>query len=288
MREISVLLSVNNAEEYIVESIESVLKQSFSDFELIIVNFCSIEAIKPATVSFFADERIRLIDYCNLDRFELLNLGIKASTGKYLVIMDTGSIMHVDMLKIYYSIMEEHLDITICGSWETVFGNRTPKRIIEKKVAGWVDMPLIQLLLDDSLVCSAYMVRKSLIDENHLQFRNCDYAEDYKFWVDTALLNGGFYLDSQPLVYKRFVDTDVSGARRLEKLQSISQIKSKIIPFLCNKHHEKYPALQNLYNACMELSTQKIISEEDIYLLFNSLFMVNKDIFNSPYNNQTI
>ena len=287
MREISVLLSVNNAEEYIVESIESVLKQSFSDFELIVVNSGSMEAIRT-TISSFADKRIRLIDDFHSGRYELLNFGIKASTGKYLLFMDIRSIMHVDLLKIYYSMMEENPEITIYGCWETVFGKRTPKRIIEKTVAGWVDMPFIQFLLDDSLVSSAYMIRKSFIDENNLLFRNCDHAEDYQFWVDTALLDGGFYLDSQPLVYKRFVDTEVSGVRRLEKLQSISQIKSTIIPFLCNKHHETYPALQKLYNACMELSSQKIISEEDLYLLFNSLFMVNKDIFNSHYNNQTI
>lgn len=285
MSAISVVITAYNAQDYISETIKSVLNQSFTDFELNIVNYGSIDKIRS-----FADERIRWIDDCNPERFELLNRGIKASTGKYVVIIDSGSFMHVDMLKTHHSMMEEYPEITICGSWETVFGKRMSKRIAEQKVSGWVEMPLFQLMLDDLKISSTYTVRKSFIDENNLLFQHFDYAEDYQFWVETALLDGGFYINTQPLVYRRIVDTNMSGTRRLKKLQSISQVKNKILPSLCHKHHETYPALLNFYNSCIELSGQNFISEEDIFKLFYSLFMKKKDeLFkHSPFKNRTI
>jgi len=103
------------------------------------------------------------------------------------------------------------------------------------------------------------------------------YSEDYKLWAETAKLNGGFYIDSQPLVYRRTVDTKISRNRRIEQLQTISKIKKEILNSLCNKYHETYPALTTLYNSYYELFEQKMIPENEIFSLFYSLFIKNKD-----------
>jgi len=175
--------------------------------------------------------------------------------------------------------MEAHPEITICGSWETVFGKNTPKKILEQKVSSRVELPLIQILLDDMMISSVFTVRRSFIEEFHLSFEHGDDAEIYKFWVDTALSGGGFYIESQPLVYRRTKETDMSRARRLEKLESISKIKQKILPALCEKYLEKYPALTSFYNASRALSEQKLLSDEDIFKMFHTLFMKNAEIF---------
>ena len=284
MSKISVVITACNAEKYISETVESVLKQSFADFELIAVHAGSTDKTLSVIRS-FADKRIRLIDSSHPDRFESLNEGIKASTGKYIVVLDAGSILHVDMLKLHFSVMEEHPEITICGSTEIVFGKKMPKKMVEPKMTGWVDLPLVELLIDDGIVSPAYMVRRAFINKHNLFYENFSRAEDYKFWIETALLNSGFYMDSQPLVYRRIMDEKISSVHRLDKLKNVSKIKNQLLPVLCEKYSETYPSLTTLNNACIALSDQKLISENDIFYLFHTLFMKNKDSFTSLLTN---
>jgi len=111
MSSISVIIAAGGAEKYISATIESVLKQSFSDFELIVVSSDSSDRIRSIVAS-FADKRIFLIEKNdNSERYKLLNRGIKASTGKYFVVLDAGSIMHVDMQKIHYSINDNQTSL---------------------------------------------------------------------------------------------------------------------------------------------------------------------------------
>ena len=182
--------------------------------------------------------------------------------------------------------MEEYPEISICGSLEIVFGKKMPKRIVEPKILGWVDLPLIQLLLDNVPVSPAYTVRNSFINRNNLSYEDCNRAEDFKFWIDTALSNGGFYIESQPLVYRRIMDENLSSVNRLDKLKATSKIKNTVLPALCEKYNETYPALTTLYNACQELSVQNLFSEDEIFRLFHSLFMKNKDSFTSLQKNK--
>ena len=270
-------MSAFNAEKTIAESIESVLNQSFPDFEFIIVDDGSTDNTR-SIVSSYNDKRIRLIDNDN-DHIQSLNTGLKASTGKYIARMDAGDIMHVDRLKLQYLIMEEFPDITVCSSWETVFGEKMPIRIFEQKLAGLIELLLVQLLLDDVRINPVYTIRKSFIDEHNLLYENCTWSEDYKLWSEVAKLNGGFYIDSQPLVYRRISDTKISRKRREEQIESVLKIKKEILHFLCVKYNETYPALMSLYNSYYELLAQKIISDNDIFKLFYPIFMKNKDMF---------
>lgn len=288
MSYISVVMSTCNAKDYIAESIESVLKQSFSDFELIVVNDSSTDNNINSIICSYHDKRIRLIDNDIKDHIQSLNLGIKASTGKYIARMNAGNIMHVDRLKIQYSIMEEYPDITVCSCWETVFGEKMQGSIREQKISGWIELPLVQLLLDDIIINPVYTIRRSFITEHGLLFENYGHAEDYKFWVETAKLNGGFYIDSQPLVYRRISDAKIPEKSREEHVQSISTIKKEILYFLNNKYCKKYPALTTLYNSYYELLSQNLIFEDDIFKLFHSLFMKNMNTFKSFESNQKI
>ena len=281
---ISVVMTAYNAENTIAEAIESVLKQSFADFEFIIVNDGSTDNTRSIIESYH-DKRIRLID-SDHNYIQSLNTGVKTATGKYIARHNADEIMHIDRLKLQYAVMEEYPEITVCSNWEIVFREKMPKRISEQKISGLLELPLVQLLIDNITINSAYTMRRSFITENHLLYENCVYAEDYKFCVEATKLNGGIYIDSQPLVYKRADDTKISRNRRLEKLDSQLKIKKEIIPFLCKKYEGTYPVLSALYALYIEMLNQKLISEEDLFILFHSLFMKNKETFKNLDSNQ--
>ena len=270
---------VCNVENTIADSVNSVLKQSFKDFELVIVNAGSTDNTSKIIGS-FDDKRIRLTESKH-DKIQSLNLSITLSTGNYIALMDTNSIMHVDRLKMQYEIMENFPEITICSSWEAVFGEKVSKKVLEQKVSGLIELPLIQLL-DDIAISSTYTIRRSFINDHNIAFESFDNAVNYKFWTEIAKFNGGFYIDSQPLNYKRIDSTNILlRKQRLEWFKSILKIKKEIILTLCEKYYESYPAFSTLYNSYCDLSSQGLISENDIYKIFYSIFIKNKDIFNN-------
>lgn len=274
---ISVVMTAYNAEETIAEAIESVLKQSFSDFEFIIVNDGSTDNTL-SIINSYHDERIRLIDNRH-DYIESLNIGMNASYGKYIARMDADDLMHVDRFKLQYSMMEEFPDITVCCSWQTVFGENISKEIFEQKDSGLIELPLVQLLFDDIIINPSATIRRSFVTEHRLFYEDYTYAEDFKFWADVAKLNGVFYIDTQPLVYRKISSNQITTKFRDLQKQTTLKIKKEILYFLCDKYKKTYPALISFSDSCYELYRQKLIAEDEIFLLIYSLFIKNKDIF---------
>ena len=98
MCEISVVMPVYNAEMHIKDAIESVLEQSFVDFEFILIDDGSTDRTSSIIQS-YNDKRVRLIQ--NSHNFiESLNLGIENSLGKYMARMEGEYIRHIDRRKI--------------------------------------------------------------------------------------------------------------------------------------------------------------------------------------------
>lgn len=107
MPRISVIVPVYNTEKYICRCIESILKQSFSDFELILINDGSkdrsVEIIKS-----YVDNRIVFIDNNNNGVSETRNIGIKAAKGEYIQFVDSDDFIDKDMLKDTIEILEDN------------------------------------------------------------------------------------------------------------------------------------------------------------------------------------
>ena len=125
MSKISVVMPTYNASKYVSEAIESTLKQSFFDFEFIIVDDGSTDNTREIIRS-YDDNRIKLVE--NEHNFiGSLNKGLELAGGKYIARMDADDIMHIDRLKIQYSIMEAKPEIDICSAWMAPFGDNIPK-----------------------------------------------------------------------------------------------------------------------------------------------------------------
>jgi len=271
---ISVVMAAYNAEEYIAEAIESVLNQSFADFEFIIVDDGSTDNTRT-TIGAYNDKRIRLIDN-KQNHAQSLNTGLQASNGKYIARMDADDIMHIDRLKIQCSLMEDFPDVTVCACWETVCGGKTAVRIADKQKSGIIDNALMSLLLDDMPTGTAYLIRRSFLTEHNLWFEDFAFAEDYKLRVELARHGGVFYMESQPLAYKRISDSTISRKRRYEQLLSKSKIKRDILFSLCSQH-EASQALVPFCNACFELADRRLISESDMTKQIYALLTKNKN-----------
>jgi glycosyltransferase involved in cell wall biosynthesis len=112
---VSVIMGAFNTSRYIDECIQSVLGQTFQDFEFIIINDGSTDDTLKI-IKKYKDKRIKIIDNKkNLGVSNSLNKGLKISKGKYIAIMDSDDIMLPERLKITYEYLEKNKDIFLVG-----------------------------------------------------------------------------------------------------------------------------------------------------------------------------
>jgi glycosyltransferase involved in cell wall biosynthesis len=208
MSKISVVMPVYNAEKYVSEAIESTLRQTFDDFELIIIDDGSEDNTLPL-ISSYLDRRITVLQNRH-DFIGSLNLGLQKANGKYIARMDADDIMHIDRLKIQHAIMEEEPEITVCGTWMIPFGENVPRGKINTGMNGLIENPLLQLLRGNILYHPTIMIRKDFLNVHHLRYDNYECAEDYKLWYEIAKRKGVFYVESQPLLNYRVSDEQIS------------------------------------------------------------------------------
>lgn len=180
---VSVILSVFNADIYLAESIESILSQSFVDFEFIIINDGSTDNSLAIIEEYQQkDQRIILINRKNKGLIHSLNEGIERSTGKYILRMDADDISHPDRISIQVEFMDKHPSVVICGSWVEHFDGES--RIIKYPIS---DNEIKEYFIFQSPFAHPAVIMKSetFHRKNGVRYNEkYQHAEDYKLWFD--------------------------------------------------------------------------------------------------------
>lgn len=276
MCEISVVMPVYNAEMYVKDAIESVLKQSFGVFEFIIIDDGSTDKT-CSIIQSFDDKRIKLIVNKH-DFIGSLNLGLDSAEGKYIARMDADDIMHVDRLKIQYSIMENETEITVCGAGIVRFGaNLRPESLAH--FSGLIENPLLKFIQRNFLFHPTAMIRTDFLREHKLKYENYFYAEDFKFWTEIAKMGGQFYIDNQPLLYYRISDNQVSKQKSEEQKATTEIIITEIIDYLIEQNKSEYSELSMTFSNLCQLREKGLITKYEISVFFQNLFLKNKEKF---------
>lgn len=271
---ISVIMPTYNAEKYVGEAIESVLKQSFDDFEFIIVDDSSTDSTLKI-INSYDDKRIKLIQ--NEHNFiGSLNIGLDASNSKYVARMDADDIMHVDRLKVQYAIMEEEPNITVCSSWMTSFGQKSDNEPLLQMQFGLLELPLLSLLKGNIIFHPTVMMRTAFLRNHNLKYENYEWAEDYKLWTEIAKKNGIFYIDSQPLLNYRVSEEQISVRKKKIKKETSMKIKFEIVNYLIAKNEDKFPSCRKLLKSMLETKDDSLMTDVSIFDFFFMLFFVNK------------
>jgi glycosyltransferase involved in cell wall biosynthesis len=268
--EISVVMAAYNAEGYINETIDSVLRQSFPDFEFIIVDDGSQDNSKDIILS-FVDSRIKLIENKH-DFIDSVNKGISCSKGKYIAFMDNDDIMHIDRLKISHAIMEEEPKITVCSSTMKIFGEGISPKIL-KTTTGIIENPLLKFIGGDFVANPTSMIRTEFVRKYNLRYEYYSFASDYKFWVEVAKAGGVFYIESQPLINYRISDGQASQKFQKEQREESVKICTEIIQYLADKNSKDYPELQELMLVFESLRQKQLMNHTEISEFYQILFM---------------
>jgi glycosyltransferase involved in cell wall biosynthesis len=182
---VTVLMPGYNGEKYLNDSIESILKQTYTDFELLIIDDASEDNSKKI-INSYNDNRIKLIsNNVNLGLIKSLNNGLKLARGEYIARMDTDDISHPERLERQVKYLDEHPDIGICGTWVQTTGilKHTWRFPIEH------DEIRATLFIKNSIAHPSVMMRKDLLIKNHLYYdEHYRHVEDYELWVRSSRL----------------------------------------------------------------------------------------------------
>ena len=177
---VSILMSVYNGERFVCRAIESLLQQSFRDFEFIIIDDGSADGTGEKLAGFSDRRIIRIKNGANLGLAKSLNTGLKIARGKYIARLDADDVAARERLQLQVSYLEQNPGVGIVGSYAAY---ETPsQRLLHRYPAGDCEI-CWWLLFNNAFAHPSVMFHKSLVDISGPYRDDFTYAQDYEFFV---------------------------------------------------------------------------------------------------------
>lgn len=222
---VTVLMPVYNGERYLGEAIQSILSQTFWDFEFLIINDGSsdksVELIKS-----FKDNRIRLLENgVNRGLVFSLNRGMELARGDYVARMDCDDISVSQRLGRQVAFMEAHPEVVVSGSAIRIFGDEHHLR----RYPETDELIRARMLFESPFAHPTVMIRRACFQELGINYREeATFAEDYDLWVrlpDTCKMANL----TEPLVRYRLHLAQTSKVSQSHQLDYSNRIRLQLL-----------------------------------------------------------
>jgi glycosyltransferase involved in cell wall biosynthesis len=179
---ISVVLPVYNGAPYLTEAIDSILNQTWRDFELIIIDDGSTDD-SALIIASYSDPRIRFYQQKNNGLAVTLNRGISLAAGAYIARQDQDDVSLACRLEKQIAFLEAHPDYGMVGTWASIWEETKPTDRFHKHNTDNLSLKF-DLLFDNAFVHSSLMIRKTVFDEVEAYCTDPDRQppEDYELW----------------------------------------------------------------------------------------------------------
>lgn len=198
---VTVLMPVYNAEKYLKEAIESILNQTYKEFDFLIIDDGSTDGSETIINSYKDSRIIFLKNERNMGIVKTLNKGLSLIDSEYICRMDSDDIAVPKRLEKQLLYMENHPEVTVAGSSIEKFNDQGAKKVL--KVRTDPKRLKTHLLFDNALMHPTVIMRNSVLkrhdlsyDENHIAM------EDYGLWQKVSLVSELGNLDEVLLNYR--------------------------------------------------------------------------------------
>ncbi len=182
---VSIILATYNWSKYIKESIESVLSQSYNNFEFIIINDCSTDNVEKIILSYKDNRIIYIKNKENLKLTKSLNKWLKIAKWKYIARIDDDDIWcDINKLKKQVSFMEKNPDYWLCWTW-SIFIDENWKELTRELKRWWDSNIRNHILQWNHFSHPTIIMRKNILNKiwNYCKDKKCLYIEDYDLWL---------------------------------------------------------------------------------------------------------
>ncbi len=182
MPKVSVLMPVyNTKEEFLRETIEAVLNQTYRDFEFLIINDASTTNVRDVILSYDDPRIVYIENEQNLGISRTSNKGLQLAKGEYIARQDHDDISEPGRFYEQVKFLDAHPEVGVCGCFFRVFpkGQDVRLPIDDEGIK-------IRTVTEGAAICHpAAMIRKSVLQDNGITYHDeYRYAEDYQLWVD--------------------------------------------------------------------------------------------------------
>ena len=230
---VSIIMSAYNEENYLGDSIESILNQTLSDFEFVIINDGSTDKTQDILQHYAQrDGRIKLVkNERNSGVAESLNRGIKAAQGEYIAIVDAGDTSHPERLKKQIELLESNKTAHIVGTWAYWINEK-------KEIIGKWEIPTevdgTQLYKTGGPIHPSIMINRKLFEAIGLYDTKYKSREDYELYL--RALRGNFVITNIPEFLISVMQRDRGiQFKHIKKNQIyMFKIKLKYLPYFLN------------------------------------------------------
>lgn len=273
---VTVFIPLFNGEEFIRETIESVLTQTYPFIEVLIIDDGSTDnSIK--IVKTFTDKRIRLLkNNTNRGIPYTRNRGLSEARGKYLAVLDADDLAFPNRIEKQLDFMEKNLDIDVLGSAYTLIRGKKSKRV--KQELFTPEEIKVGLIFFNRLCNSSVMIRLDRVFKYNVIYNN-DYfvAQDYDFFIQISKF-GKIYILPEVLVGYRTGHSNITKRskekKKIKRKSIIDSIHKDIVNYYNFSLTEKEMQIFNDF-----FSTEMTISVEQISglpLVLNKMKKINK------------
>lgn len=235
MVKVSVIIPAFNSMAFLAKALDSVFRQTFSDFEVIVVDDGSTDG----TASYLNSldyQNVRLISQSNQGVSAARNTGIQAARGEYLAFLDADDVWEASKLEKQVNFLDNHQDIGIVGAKITLIDSEG--QLIRK-----LDIPHNQritmedLLKYDCLLCgSTPLVRRVCFEHAGLFDTELSFAEDWEMWIRISLRNQIFVLQEHLVYYRQHNSSASKNAHKMAL--SAEKALLKVRPLLSLSQHK--------------------------------------------------
>ncbi len=238
---VSILMPVFKTAPYLREAMDSMLCQTFQDFELIVLDDCSPDNAEEILDAYDDPRIVRYKGEKNVGLSNVLNVGIGMARGKYIARMDSDDISLSQRLQVQVEYLETHPDIDLVSVGMRLFG---------AKEATWIrelnpEKVKIEAMFHSPVLHASSVWRKDAFEKQGLRFRQeMVPAEDYDLWV-RAMLRGLKLVNLPEVLYEYRIhdaqatlQTDKTAAKSREVQMAYLQ---EALPSLSDSNREAFP-----------------------------------------------
>ena len=253
MARVTVLMPTYNVALWVEEAIQSVLNQTYRDFELLVVDDASTDDTLDR-VRAIDDPRIRIAAFPNnVGLADNLNRGLDIINTELVARMDGDDIAEPDWLETGINVLDTHPEVGICSFGFQFFGAKTsivrfPEHHEDSKA---------QMLFGCTVIVPVF--RRAVMTDNHLRYSTEAFpAEDYMMWANAYRVTQ-VYNVQRTLFYYRTHPTQISTSRREAQIVKSNEVRLKMLEWLNPSFSdEKKQYFLDVFVPC------KIESKEDI------------------------
>jgi glycosyltransferase involved in cell wall biosynthesis len=251
MPKITVIMPVYNCEGYVQEAINSILEQTFTDFEFLVIDDASTDDT-VSVIKTYSDPRIRLIvKPVNSGYTDSLNMALDMARGEFIARMDGDDISLPGRFEKQLKEFERNPRLALCGSNMEIIG--TGEIINYPQTHDEIKVELLKIC------CVAHpsvMMRSAFLKSNNLFYdRTKEPAEDYNLWV-RMIKTGRFANIAEPLLKYRVHANQVSTTKQAIRVESALNTKSFHLSSIVNR-----AAAKKFYSESVVIAAKNVLKE---------------------------